>query len=75
MWRKNLEFMFVNYAAHHFKHVKSSEDKIPATKPGLPLSFALGLNNEGDEIGQLRNFYFAMRDAILFLRQQAASKT
>jgi hypothetical protein len=74
-WRKTLEFMLVDYAAHHFKHVKSSEDKVPADRPGLPWSFALGLNEAGDEIGQLRNFLFVMRDAIKFLRQQATSAT
>jgi hypothetical protein len=70
-WRKNVEWMLVDYAAHHFKHVKSTEDRIPADRPGLPLSFALQLNNEGDEIGDLRNFWFLLRNAIRFLRQEA----
>ena len=68
-WRKTIEFMLIDYAAHHFKHVKSTEDKIPADKLGLPLSFALGLG-EDDEIGQLRNFSFVLRDAVKFLRQE-----
>jgi hypothetical protein len=71
-WRKTTEWMLVDYAAHHFKHVKSSEDRIPEDKRvGLPLSFALGINEEGDEIGQLRNFWFVLRDAIKFLRREA----
>jgi hypothetical protein len=69
-WRKTLEFTLVDVVAHHFKHVKSSDEKIPANRPGIPIGFTLGFNEEGDEI-ELRNFSFVMRDAIKFLRDQA----
>jgi hypothetical protein len=70
-WGNAIEWMLVDYAAHHFKHVKSTEDRIAADKRGLPLAFALKLNDEGDEIGELRNFWFVLRDAIKFLRREA----
>ena len=71
-WCKaSLEFKLVDIAAHHFKHVKSTDERIPASRPGIPIGFALGFNEAGDEM-ELRNFFFVMRDAIKFLRRKAA---
>jgi hypothetical protein len=73
IWRETIEFTIVDVVAHHFKHVKSSDEKIPADRPGLPISYALGFKDEGDEL-ELHHLYFLMRDAIKFLHQQAAPK-
>lgn len=71
-WRRqSLEFALVDVVAHHFKHVQSGDERIPADRPGLPIGFALGFNEDGHEM-ELRNFSFVMRDAITFLKQKAA---
>jgi len=63
-WRKeSIEFLVVDMFAHHFKHVKSNDEKDISKKPGLPLS---SLANSID----LHDMYFAVRDAIKFIRQQ-----
>jgi hypothetical protein len=69
--RQSLEFRLVDIVAHHFKHVQSSDERIPVSRPGLPIGFALGFNEDGDEM-ELRNFDFVMRDAITFLKRKAA---
>jgi hypothetical protein len=66
---ESLEFKLVDVIAHHFKHVKSGDERI-TNRPGLPLSHLFGFNAEGDEM-ELRNFWFVMRDAIKFLRNKA----
>ena len=67
-WRRqSLEFGLVDVVAHHFKHVQSGDERIPADRPGL----AIGFNEDGHEI-ELRNFSFVMRDAITFLKRKAA---
>lgn len=38
--RESLEFKLVDILAHHFKHVQSSDERIPATRPGLPIGLA-----------------------------------
>jgi len=68
--RQSLEFRLIDIVAHHFKHVQSSDERIPATRPGLPIGFALGFNEDGHEM-ELRNFDFVMRDAITFLKRKA----
>ena len=35
--KESLEFKLVDVLAHHFKHVQSSDEKIPASRPGLPI--------------------------------------
>jgi hypothetical protein len=68
-WRKkSRDFKLVEIVANHFKHVKSSEEKV--TGPGIPISFVLGLSDSVETM-ELRNFYFVIRDAIKFLHQQA----
>ncbi|TLU70688.1 hypothetical protein [Lichenicoccus roseus] len=64
-WRDEcIEFLVVDMFAHHLKHVKSSDERRVSTKPGLPLSFLV-------ETMEMHNMYFAVRDAIKFIRQQA----
>jgi hypothetical protein len=58
------EFLVVDMFAHHLKHVKSSHERHVSNKPGLPLSFLV-------ETMDMHNMYFAVRDAIKFIRQQA----
>ena len=71
-WRReSLEFGLVDVVAHHFKHVQSTDERIRANRPGLPIGFTLGFNEDGHEM-ELRNFSFVMRDAITFLKQKAA---
>ena len=83
-WRKeSLEFAIVDMVAHHFKHVKSDDERQTPRRPGIPLSFAVfgargalntyalntrALNDGGIDLHNLR---FVIRDAIKFLRQQA----
>lgn len=69
-WAESLEFKLVDVIAHHFKHVKSSDERIPASRPGLPIGFALGFNEAGDTM-DLRNLYFVIRDAVRFVHQKA----
>jgi len=48
--RESLEFKLVDILAHHFKHVQSSDEKIPATRPGLPIRLALGFDEAGEDM-------------------------
>lgn len=61
---QSIEFLVVDMFAHHLKHVKSNPEKRVSDKPGLPLSFLV-------ESMDFHNLYFAVRDAIKFVRQQA----
>ena len=77
-WRKaSLEFLLVDMAAHHFKHVKSSLERSDLTDPKPYLSdlvFARqgpGVQSLGNETMEIRNFHFVIRDAITFLKKQA----
>ncbi len=75
-WRKHSsEFTVIDMVAHHFKHVKSDDEKA-ATQPGkIPLSFVIfgrpGSNT--DEQMELRNLYFVIRGAVRFLHQQTGA--
>jgi len=71
-WGKTLEFKLVDIVAHHFKHVKSDDEKVQP-RVGIPLVSVLGFNDTGDQM-ELRNMFFVIRDAIKFLHQQAASR-
>lgn len=61
---QSIEFLVVDMFAHHLKHVKSSHEKRVSNKPGLPLSFLVKTLDH-------HNLYFAVRDAIKFIRSQA----
>ena len=59
---ESLEFKSVDIIAHHFKHVQSSDEKIPSTRPGIPIGHALGFDENGESM-DLRNLYSVFRDA------------
>ena len=77
-----VEFAVVEMVAHKFKHVLSDDEKAPA-KPGTiklsQLIFGFGTLNtamfntlEMNEGGiDFHNLYFAVRDAITFVRVEA----
>ena len=76
LWRKeSVEFAVIEIVANQLKHVKASE----ASGPFIPLSFVVfGKNkvehNATAEEGyrmELRNLWFAVRDAIRFLHRKA----
>jgi hypothetical protein len=72
-WRKqSLDFKLAEIVANHFKHVKSSDEKVSG--PGIPISLALGLSDSVETM-ELRNFFFVIRDAIKFLHQQALARS
>jgi hypothetical protein len=70
--RESLDFKLVDVIAHHFKHVKSSDERIPASRPGIPIGLALGFNQAGDQM-DLRNLYFVIRDAVRFVHRKAGT--
>jgi hypothetical protein len=74
VWRvESIEFRLVDILAHHFKHVKSSDERIPESRPGLPIGIALGFNEAGDQM-DLRNLYFVIRDAVRFVHRKAGTQ-
>jgi hypothetical protein len=73
VWRKeSVEFKLVEVLAHHFKHVQSSDEKIPSTRPGLPIALAVGFDDAGEGM-DLRNLYFVIRDAVRFVHKKAGT--
>ena len=70
--RESLEFKLVDVIAHHFKHVQSSDEKIPSSRPGLPIGLALGFDEAGEGM-DLRNLYFVIRDAVRFVHKKAGT--
>ena len=71
--REPLEFRLVDVIAHHFKHVKSNDERIPPSQAGIPIGFALGFNEAGDQM-DLRNLYFVIRDAVRFVHRKAGTE-
>lgn len=69
---ESMEFKLVDILAHHFKHVQSSDEKIPPTRPGLPIGFALGFDETGEGM-DLRNLYYVIRDAVRFVHKKAGT--
>jgi hypothetical protein len=72
--KESLDFKLVDIVAHHLKHVKGDDERIPASRPGLPISYALGFGEHGEGL-ELRNLCFVMRDAIKFLHAKARVTT
>lgn len=73
IWGKeSLEFKLVDILAHHFKHIESSDEKIPLTRPGIPIARALGFDDTGEQM-DLRNLYFIIRDAVRFVHKKAGT--
>jgi hypothetical protein len=55
--KESLEFKIVDVLAHHFKHVQSSDEKIPASRPGIPIGAVLGLRCIGGEYGPAKPLF------------------
>ncbi|WP_157132592.1 hypothetical protein [Novosphingobium nitrogenifigens] len=74
-WRKrSFDFLLVDMVAHHFKHVQSYFEKQPTLKNKIPLHCAIFNKNKIDEESMgldLHNIYFAIRDAITFIKKQS----
>jgi len=70
--RESVEFKLVEILAHHFKHVRSSDERIPSTRPGIPIAHALGFDEAGEGM-DLRNLYFVIRDAVRFVHKKAGT--
>jgi hypothetical protein len=69
---ESLEFKLVDVIAHHFKHVQSSDEKIPPTRSGIPIGRALGFDETGESM-DLRNIYYLIRDAVRFVHKKAGT--
>ena len=67
-----LEFKLVDVIAHHMKHVLSNDERNRGNRPGIPIGFALGFNEAGDEM-DLRNLYYVIRDAVRFVHRKAGT--
>jgi len=52
--KESLEFKLADFIAQHFKHVQSSDEKLPSTRPGTPIGHALGFDETGEDM-DLRN--------------------
>lgn len=70
--RESVEFKLVEILAHHFKHVRSSDERIPSTRPGIPITHVLGFDEAGEGM-DLRNLYFVIRDAVRFVHKKAGT--
>lgn len=70
--RESLEFKLVDVIAHHFKHVESSDEKVPPTRRGIPIGHALGFDETGESL-DLRNIYCLIRDAVRFVHKKAGT--
>lgn len=70
--KESFEFKLVDIIAHHFKHVQSSDEKIPPTRLGLPIGLALGFDETGESM-DLRNIYYLIRDAVRFVHKKAGT--
>jgi hypothetical protein len=70
--KESLEFKMVDVIAHHFKHVQSSDERIPPTRPGIPIGRALGFDETGESM-DLRNIYYLIRDAVRFVHKKAGT--
>ena len=75
-WKKNsLEFTIVDMVAHHFKHVKSDDEKVISARPGIPLSSLVFGKPGADEQMELHHLHFIVRDVVKFLYEQADPRT
>ena len=70
--RESMEFKMVDIIAHHFKHVQSSDEKLPPNRPGIPIGRALGFDETGERM-DVRNIYFLIRDAVRFVHKKAGT--
>jgi hypothetical protein len=70
--KESLEFKLVDVIAHHFKHVKSSDEKIRSLHHRIPIGLALGFDKTGESM-DLRNIYFLIREAVRFVHKKAGT--
>lgn len=70
--KESLEFKLVDILAHHFKHVKSNDEKTAPTRPGIPIVRVLGFDDAGEEM-DLRHLYLIIRDAVRFVHKKAGT--
>jgi hypothetical protein len=70
--RESVVFKLVDILAHHFKHVQSSDEKIPSARPGLSIRLVLGFDDAGESM-DLRNLYFVIQDAVRFVHKKAGT--
>lgn len=70
--KESLDFKLVDVIAHHFKHVQSSDEKIPANRPGISIGRVLGFDESGEAM-DLRNLYYVIRDAVRFVHRKAGT--
>jgi hypothetical protein len=72
-WRKeSIEFGLIDVIAHHFKHVQSSDEKIPPARAGIPIAYVLGFDDTGEAM-DLRNLDCVIRDAVRFVHEKAGT--
>jgi hypothetical protein len=71
--REYQDFGLVDVLAHHFKHVKSSAERIPRSRPGIPIAFALGLSDSGETMN-IRDLYYVIRDVVRFVHRKAGTE-
>jgi hypothetical protein len=68
-WKKEYQhFGLVDVLAHHFKHVKSTPERIPKDRQkNIPIAFAfaLGLSDSGETMN-IRDLYYVIRDTVRF---------
>lgn len=78
-WGQHIEFKIVDIIAHHFKHVRSDDEKHEPNIRAIPLPALLFAQQgtskpEDKELAiDLHNLYFVVRNAIKFLRTQAGA--
>jgi hypothetical protein len=70
--KESVEFKRVDVLAHHSEHSKSSDERIPADRPGLPIGRALGFDESGEAM-DVRNLYYVIRDAVRFVHRKAGT--
>jgi hypothetical protein len=73
LWRtESFEFDVVDILAHHFKHVKSSDERRPSPPAAIPLHAILGFDEAGEGM-ELRNLWFVIQDAVRFVHKKAGT--
>jgi hypothetical protein len=75
--KESLEFTIVDMVAHHFKHVRSNDERptpgfipLPSTVFGATAFNTKTFNDSGMDV---RNLLYVVQDAVKFLRKKAAA--
>ncbi|WP_431636388.1 hypothetical protein ACQVBX_02815 [Dyella sp. KULCS107] len=76
--KKSMMFLMVDMIAHHFKHVQSDHERYeqapPETIPLTSLVFNDGAVIPNSLAVDHHNLYFVIRDAIIFVKEQAQQR-